>query len=66
MKPTLNSNNREHTVPLQRTSAAWLDEPGYGGTAQAWEAFDESIDQQLQALAARFPTPRQIPTHRPQ
>ena len=64
MDNTTKSEGRNQ-VPLQRSTAVWLDEPGYGGTNKAWENFDLAISEQLKAFEEKHPSPRRIPASRP-
>ena len=61
---TKKPEDRNEAVPLQRSTAVWQDEPGYGGTLSAWDQFDLVIDQQLKALEELHPAPRRVPTSR--
>lgn len=56
--------NKAQLVPLQTATDSWTNEPGYGGTVTAWEAFDAAISEGLKALEARHPGPAKMPTGR--
>ncbi len=65
MDHTTKPADRNQAVPLQRSTAVWQDEPGYGGTPSAWDQFNLAIDQQLKTLEEKNPAPRRVPTSRP-
>jgi hypothetical protein len=65
MDNTLKPERSNQIVPLQRSTAVWQDEPGYGGTPSAWDQFGLKIDQLLKELEEQHPAPRRIPTTRP-
>ena len=49
---TLKNDRTNQLVPLQRSTAVWQDEPGYGGTLSDWDQFGLKIDQLLKERRA--------------